>query len=286
MLYSKTVVDQELSKGWNSLACGERNTSSQPDSCSEHAQNTVPSPSPELYRSRFCHLLWCDSTSKGEQEFRHCFAVKWKSKRVLHIGEILLSFLSFSSVLVLPNVFFLLLKPENRTYVHVLPQNINRIHWPSSLFSFGCPTGGRKTRWDVSQSLKPRCHGDNSGRDLCHPVLWLQWITNAFGNIFVETLCVYLSHFPVMGFPVWWKKKKNSPNPARDWCRNGVTCLYPSFYWLSVSCRSETSSLAFISISSQQPIIESHSLKRSNYILKKNFLSLFIFFQGEFSCCR
>lgn len=99
-----------------------------------------------------------------------------------------------------------------------------------------------------------------------------------------DALCLF-EPFPGDQFSRLMKKnKKTSPNNNRDCCINGVMSLYPSFYRLCVSRHSETSSLAFIS--SQQPIIESHSLKRSKYILKKKFQSLFIFFQGKFSCCR
>lgn len=109
---------------------------------------------------------------------------------------------------------------------------------------------------------------------------------SAFGNIIVETLCVYLSRFQVISFPIWRKKKqktlsKSHQGPLQKCCRVPLSIVLLA---LCVSRHSETSSLAFIS--SQQPIIESHSLKKVKMHFEKKFQSLFIFFEGKFSCCR
>lgn len=154
------------------------------------------------------------------------------------------------------------------------PPNINRIRWPLSLFSFGRPAAGRKTRWDVSQRLKPRCHGDNSGRDLCHPVFWLQWIT-------VHSATSSWRRFVFIWAVSRWSVFHPLQRLLQKCCHVPLSIVLLA---LCVSRHSETSSLAFIC--SQQPIIESRSLKRSKYILKKKFQSLFIFFEGKFSCCR
>lgn len=221
-------------------------TLSQPDSGSDthkkDGSSSILLP-PDLYRARFCHLLWSHSKSKGEQEFRHFLAVERRSKHLSHLdlkevlGEILAS---VSLILVFtcpPNFFFynFFFYLKNVHMFMFFPPNISSIRWPLSLFSFGRPAAGRKTRWDVSQRLKPRCHGDNSGRDLCHPVFWLQWITVHSAT---SSWRRFVSIWAVSRWSVFHsdakKKKKPSPNHTRDRCRNAVMSLYPSFYWLCV----------------------------------------------------
>lgn len=229
---------------------------------------------PDLYRARFCHLLWSHSKSKGEQEFRHFLSVERRSKHLSHLdlkevlGEILASVFLILVFTCPPIILFFL--PEKRTSVHVLPPNISSIRWPLSLFSFGRPAAGRKTRWDVSQRLKPRCHGDNSGRDLCHPVFWLQWITVHSAT---SSWRRFVSIWAVSRWSVFHsdakKKKKNPLQITPGTVAEMLSCPFIHRFTGFVCVSSLwDSSLAFIS--SQQPIIESHSLKRSKYILKKN----------------